>query len=185
MANTYTDKDYQYYTQKLLLNLSPTSKESLAQKLLNFNINNLDTKNKADFYTNLSTFKMPTETNRTNGFSNAEARKQYCTNFTKAGNKYNSAVQQKIKEINDSGLPDVPDIELDLNDEKTIPLGINKVSTEDNMEELTMGGKQRKVSCGCSKRGGRPRSKSKRSKSRSKSRTRSKSKQRTKSKTKK
>ena len=42
------------------------------------------------------------------------------------------------------------------------------------------GGKQRKVSCGCSKRGGRPRGKSRstayRAKSRSKSRARSKSK---------
>ena len=176
MSSKYTDTDYQYYTQSSLLNAKPASKETIANQLLNFNINNLSPADKAQFYQNLSSFHMPTTTTRTTGFINNEAKNKYYIDFTNAGNKYNKAINQKKEEIEKSGLPDVPDIELDLNDEKTIPLGINTVSTEDIIDKPIMGGKQRKVLCGCGKRGGRPRGTKSRSKSRSKSRTRSKSK---------
>ena len=176
MSSKYTDTDYQYYTQSSLLSLPLKSIESLAKKLLEFNINKLSTDDKINFHQNLSVFQMPTKSRKTTGFLTRDDQNKYYINFAEVGNRYNQAIKNKIKEIEASGLPDVPDIELDLNDEKTIPLGINTVSTEDIIDKPTMGGKQRKVLCGCGKRGGRPRGTKSRSKSRSKSRTRSKSK---------
>ena len=179
MATRYTPENYQYYTQSTLLNLPSKSKNKLADDLLKFNINQLSPDEKAEFYQNLSTFRMPDSTVRKlpSGMNTRDFQKR----FQEAGIAYNKAVAQKMTEIENSGLPDVPDIELDINDEKTFPQGINKVTNEPTMENPTMGGKQRKVSCGCSKRG-KSRSQSKQ---RGKSRTRSKSRGKSRSKYKK
>ncbi len=186
----FSDKNYQYYTQLSLMSIPPKSKVSLAKKLLEFDINPLSPENKFNFYNKLSTFRMPIICHRTTGFLNAQNKIQYYKDYTNAGNIYNNAVQKKIEEIIANGLPDVPDIVLDLNEEKTIPLGINNVSNEENMDKPNInkidsaeGGKQRQRNSNRApkrstsrstsrKRGGKTRSKSRRSRSkRSKSRS--------------